>query len=122
MHVAAMAAKPRTTMTAIAQRGKGAPAAACCTEPDPVVGEEPEVRDAEAAEEADARDEEEAAAAAEEAEAAADADDAEAEDDDDAAAAEEEATESRTAVCTAVKVAWGTAFPSSGVSLRVMTQ
>ena len=108
-------------MTAIAQRGKGAPAVACCTEPVPLVGEAPAVRDAVAAEEAEARDEE--AAAAEEA--AADADDAEeaaAAEDDDAAAAEEDATESRTAVCTAVKVAWGTASPSSGASLRVMIQ
>ena len=120
MHVAAMAAKPRTTMTAIAQRGNGAPAVACCTEPVPLVGEAPAVRDAVAAEEAEARDEE--AAAAEEAADADDAEEAAAAEDDDAAAAEEDATESRTAVCTAVKVAWGTASPSSATSLRVMIQ
>jgi len=136
-----MAKRPNTTMTAIAQRGKGSPAFCDWTLPVEVgkrvvavpfivvTREEREVTDA--AEAADAAD-----ADAREADSA-DAEDAEATEAND----REVATESKIVVSsrkrksedvanvkemgyprTAVKAGCGISFPSNGLSLRVMTQ
>lgn len=101
--MAAIARKPKTTMTAMAQRGNEEEEEACWTLPDAVGLAAADEREAEADEREAARRAEEEAAATE---------------------AEEEAaaTESRTVVCTAVNMGWATSFPSRVLSLRMMTQ
>jgi hypothetical protein len=96
MHEAAMARKPKMTMTAIAQRGKDEDEGLDWMVPECAADAELSTLDREAAR----ADEEEAAAAA----------------------LEEDATESRTVVWTAVKTDWLIWLPSRVWSLRIMTQ
>lgn len=98
MHEAAIARKPKTTMTAIAQWGKDDDDdEACWTFPvDEASAADTELSELEAAR---------------------------ADDDEEAAAAlDEDATESRTVVWTAEKIAWLIWLPSRVLSLRIITQ